>query len=101
MTEADLETFRLRFRLALVERLAIKTAFLASHVQGILSVAGTREGLLEWLHANSDESLRIYGAVLEDPGLTALFSDEAKDITDGMKKTVEKIAAEADKAFGP
>jgi hypothetical protein len=101
MVEADLETFRLKFRLALLERLTLKTAFLASHVQGILTVAGTREGLRGWLDANSEEALRVYGAALGDPALTALFADEAKEITDAMKSTVDKIAAEANKAFGP
>ncbi len=100
MNESDLGVFRLRFRLALLERLVLKTAFLASHVQGILSVAGTREGLQGWLDANSEEALRVYGAALADPGLTALFADEAKEITDSMKETVNRIAVEAERAFG-
>jgi hypothetical protein len=99
MKESDLEVFRLRFRVALLERLVLKTAFLASHLQGILSVAGTREGLLGWLDANSEESLRVYGAALKDPALTALFADEAKEVTDSMKRTVDQIAGEAKKAF--
>jgi hypothetical protein len=101
MTETDLEIFRIRFRQALLERLIIKTAFLASHVQGILSVAGTREGLSGWLDANSEEALHVYGEALKDPALTALFSDEAKEITEAMKRNVDKIALEAQKAFGP
>jgi hypothetical protein len=39
MNENDLEVFRLRFRLALIERLAVKTFFLATHVQGVLTGA--------------------------------------------------------------
>lgn len=101
MNESDLEIFRVRYRLTLLERLVLKTAFLATHVQGILSVAGTREGLSGWLDANSEEVLRAYGVALEDPALTALFADEAKEITDSMKRTVDQIAAEAQKAFGP
>jgi hypothetical protein len=66
-----------------------------------LSVVETREGLKEWLDANSEEALRVYGAALEDPALTALFADEAKEITDGIKRAADQIAAEAQKAFGP
>lgn len=101
MTPADLETFRLRFRLALVERLVLKTFFLATHVQGALTVSQTEQGLQELLDAESAEALRVYGAALEDPGLTALFADEAQEITDSVKKTVIAIAVEARKAFGP
>jgi hypothetical protein len=101
MTETDLEIFRIRFRLALLERLVLKTVFLASHVQGILTVTGTREGLSGWLDANSEDTIRVYGETLKDPALTALFSDEAREITEAMKRTVDKIASEAQKAFGP
>lgn len=63
------------------------------------SVAAVRDGLTGWLDANSEEVLRAYGAVLQDPALTALFADEAGEITDTMKNTVEIVAIEAKKAF--
>jgi hypothetical protein len=101
MNEADLEVFRVRWRLALLERLVLKTAFLADHVKGSLTVAGTATALKGWLDTNSATADRAYGAALEDPALTALFADEVKAITDDLKKTVDSIAVEAKKAFGP
>jgi hypothetical protein len=100
MDQADLETFRLRFRMALIERLTIKTFFLATHVQGLLTVAQTETGLGELLDGESAEALRVYGLALGDPGLTALFADEAKEITDSVKKTVGEIAVFAQGHLG-
>ena len=58
-------------------------------------------GLKGWLDANTASADQTYGAALQDPGLTALFADEAKEIIDTMKKTVDQIAVDAKKAFGP
>jgi hypothetical protein len=101
MTEDDVEKFRLRFRLALIERLAIKTFFLATHVQGVLTVAQTEQGLGELLDGESAEALRVYGEALGDPALTALFADEAREITEDVKHAIAKLAVFARKAFGP
>ena len=100
-TETEMEIFRLKVRIRLIERLLIKTAFLTSHVQGILTVAGTRTGLEGWLDPNSEVALRAYGPALQDPGLAALYADEVKDITDNLKKVVNEIGNDAEKAFGP
>jgi hypothetical protein len=98
--EAQLEQFRTDFHLKLLELLLVKMAFLANRLEGSLSIAQTKQGLHEWLDLNSAGALSVYGAALQDPGLTALYSDEALDVTNAMKRTIDRVAVEAAKTFG-
>jgi hypothetical protein len=42
---------------------------------------------------------RTYGAHFGDPALSALYADEVREVIDDMKKTVDKLADEADGIF--
>jgi hypothetical protein len=65
-----------------LERLTIKTAFAFYVKAGGLTVGQTIRTLKEYLDATSAQADVVYGAVLEDLGLTALFADELKEVTE-------------------
>ena len=60
----------------------IKTAFAFYVKAGGRTVDQTIRTLKEYLVATSAQADVVYGAVLEDPGLTALFADELKEVTE-------------------
>jgi hypothetical protein len=100
MDESDLEVFRTRFRLRLLEQLVLKVSFAFYIKQAGLSAQQTETMLKGYLDDTSALADRVYGAALEDPGLTALFADEAKAVVEAMKKSVTDMAVEARKTFG-
>jgi hypothetical protein len=101
MDESDLEVFRTRTRLRLLEHLTIKTAFAFYIKVGGLSVEQTQRTLKEYLDAASTETDRVYGEVLRDPGPTAIFADEAKDVAEKMKVTIDQVANDAVQILRP
>ena len=75
---AEMEAFRLRYRVSLLERLVLKTAYAAPVLAGRLSAEESRQALAGWLSATSEATDRAYGAALQDPALMALYADEAQ-----------------------
>lgn len=90
----EIEAFRLRYRVSLLERLVLKTAYAAPVLAGRSSAEESRRMLVGWLNATSDVVDRAYGAALQDPALAALYSDEAKDVTEKMIAIVESLHIE-------
>ena len=92
---AEIEAFRLRYRVSLLERLVLKTAYAAPVLAGRLSAEESRQALVGWLSATSKATDRAYGEVFQDPALTALYSDEAKGVTEKLIAIVESLHNES------
>jgi hypothetical protein len=100
MEKSEIDDFRQRFRLALVERLVLRTAFLAPVLSRGLSSQESRQTLVGWLSTNSDVADKAFGSQFRDPAKAALYADEVKEVTDEMAAFVKRIADEWDQAFG-
>jgi hypothetical protein len=94
MDEAQIFQFRLTFRLMIIEHLALKTALLAPVLIGALSVEQSQKSLKDWLDDNSAVADKAYGQHFGDPAMTALYTDEAKDVIEKYKGIVDKAAKE-------
>ena len=92
--EAEIRAFRERFRISLIERLVLKNAFAAPVIAGHLSIRESHKELTEWLDQNSKNADQAFGGHFRDPGLSALYADEVKEIVDAMKKVVDGLLAE-------
>lgn len=91
MNRADVEAFRTRVRVSLIERLVLKIAFQEPVLNHQLSGQESREVLIEWLESNSTAADSAYGAHFRgDAAQAALYADELKEIVDQMKKTVNE-----------
>lgn len=94
MAESDVQEFRERFRLWIIERLVLKFAFGTPVLAGAMSIEESEDALKEWLDLNSARADETYGSHFGDPGLAALYGDEVKEVIDDMKTVVEGIAQE-------
>jgi hypothetical protein len=97
MDDATLEAFRLRFRVTLLERLVLKTAFAAPVIARRLSAKQSRDVLVGSLESNSAEADQAYGEFFQDPSLTALYSDEVRSIVDKMIEIVDQLYEDSKK----
>jgi hypothetical protein len=86
--------FRHSVRLMILEHLAIKTAFEGLVLNHRKSIPEARQSLKDWLDANGAVIDRTYGEYFGDPGMTALYADEANDVIEKLKGVVDKFAAE-------
>lgn len=93
MDESDLHAFRINLRLALVERLVLQHALTEPVLNHQLSMPDSLRLLEIWLEDNAREVGKLAGEKFQEPGQTALFSDEAEDVANGMKAILAKIAA--------
>jgi len=93
MDETDLEIFRLKARMLLIERLALKTAFAMPVALGACTKEESRRQLIEFLEAPIGEGLeRAFGQRYQDPAKTALYSEEVREVVSSMKAYVNGLA---------
>ena len=92
MSEADVADFRARFRLWLIERLALKFALGGPVFFGGISIEQSGAALKDWLDLNSSTIDAAYGARFRDPAMAALYADEAKEVVEDLKRGVDEIA---------
>ncbi len=90
MKQADIDAFRTRVLINLIERLVLKVAFedpvRASHLTAVQS----RDALKNWLDINSSAADAAYGSRFRnDPAQSALYADEVKDLIEAMKLNVD------------
>lgn len=90
--EIELDLFRLRIRLNIVQEMALRGALLATYRTGNLDEAENLQALKHSISSNSQTADRQYGAVLRDPGKTAMYSDEVLAITEDMNHMLDLIA---------
>jgi hypothetical protein len=90
--QKDIDEFRLRFRVAILERLVLKTALVAPLLDRHLSIQESLDSLKGWLDLESEVADQTYGRHFADPALTALYADEVKEMTENMKKQVDRFA---------
>jgi hypothetical protein len=92
MDQTDVEAFRDRFRLWVIERLALKFALGGPVFFAGLSIEESSDSLKGWLDLNSSRADQSYGSHFRDPALAALYADEVKEVIEDMKKGVDEIA---------
>ncbi len=90
---ADIETFRTRYRLNLLERLSLLTFFQTWTSAGLTSDQ-CQELLAAWLEGDVEVADQRFGPHLGDAALTALHTEEMRDIHANLKKAFAKIADE-------
>ena len=73
--QTQVEAFRLRYRVAALEQLVLKTAFFAPVLARRLSAEESRQVLIDGLKISSQEADRAYGAVFQDPALGLMHED--------------------------
>ena len=95
----ELERFRLNWRLNLIERLVLRTVLVAPVLARQMSLEESTASLLDWLEQNSKAADEGYGKIFQDPGLTALYADEVKSVTDDMKMIVANYLTRQEKYF--
>jgi len=88
--QADIDAFRMRVLINLIERLILKVAFeepvRASHLTAVQS----RDALKAWLDINSSAADAAYGSRFRnDPAQSALYADEVKELIETMKRNVD------------
>ena len=91
MDETDVESFHVHARLAILERLVLKTALGAHVLSGEMTIQESRDDLKDWLDKNSAVGDAAYGARFQDPAIAGLYSEELKAAVEGMKKSVDQI----------
>jgi hypothetical protein len=94
MEKSEIAAFRQSVRLMILEHLAIKTAFEGLVLNHRKSIEQARQSLKDWLDATSAVIDRAYGEYFGDPGMTALYADEANDVIEKLKGVVDKFAAD-------
>jgi hypothetical protein len=99
VTPAEIQAFRDRIRLSLIERIALRTAFLVPLSTHQLSIEESRKALVDWLDLNSAIADRALGEKFRDPAVTALYAEEVRELTDKMKSIVDELAKEAKDVF--
>jgi hypothetical protein len=93
MNQQDLENYRVRFRLELLERLVLQHALTEPVLNRQLTMADSLFLLKDWLDNNSAAVDRMVGEAFQgDPAMTALHADEAAEIVNNMKSILDKIA---------
>lgn len=93
-SEAKLEAFRLRMRMTILERIVLQNAFSAPVMSRRLSAQQSHQVLKEVLKKTSETADATYGAVLNDPALAGLYSDEVQDIVKTMEAIVDEMYEE-------
>jgi hypothetical protein len=90
MKQADIDAFKMRVRINLIERLIFKVAFEDPVRAGHLTAMQSRDALKAWLDINSSAADAAYGSRFRnDPAQSALYADEVKELIEMMKLNVE------------
>ncbi len=90
MKQADINAFRTRVLINLIERLVLKVAFEEPVRTKHLTAAQSRDALKAWLDTNSSAADAAYGSRFRnDPAQSALYADEVKDLIEAMKLNVD------------
>jgi hypothetical protein len=92
MEPSDIAAFRERFRISLIELLALKNAFATPLLIEGKSIDESRDIVKEWLDRASATADQAYGQHFQEPGMVALYADEVKEVVENMKAQVDKIA---------
>jgi hypothetical protein len=93
MEEAEFVEWRKRIRTTIFETLVIQNAFLMQMSLGQTSVDQAEQAILEGLDGLTQRSDALWGAMLKDPALTGLYSDEVKGVIDQIKELVRFLGA--------
>lgn len=93
VTPTEIEAFRLRYRLSIVERLALK-ALLLLPLLNRQSLSESQSELKDWLDKCSESADEAYGEVFRDPSQMALYADEVKIIVEEMKGYVDSLVGD-------
>jgi|GEM_PF-5499862 uncharacterized alpha-E superfamily protein len=98
ITPEKIEAFRFRYRLAVVEKLAVKALLLLGAAPP-QSLQQSQQQIKDWLDLCSTSADQTYGRVFRDPAQMALYADEVKAIVEDMKKDLDKLVREVQEEF--
>jgi hypothetical protein len=91
MDETDLEIFRLRFRVKILEQIALRLAFGAPVLTQGKSVEASRKQLVGYLRRASTLADEVYPKAVDDPAQAALYADEAREMIEEMVSFVNTL----------
>ena len=92
MEEADSEVWRRHLRTLVFEQIVIQNAFLIQMSAGHLSVDEAERAIIAGLDADLAQADALFGALVKEPALTALYGDEVKTVLDQIKERVSQFA---------
>jgi uncharacterized alpha-E superfamily protein len=95
VTPEEIEAFRLRYKLEVVEKLAIKALLLLGAAPP-RSLRQSQREIKDWLDLCSTSADQAYGRVFRDPAQMALYADEVKAIVEHMKQDLDKLVREVE-----
>ena len=99
MSDPDVAAFRDRYRVSVLERLVLRHVLLAPVISRHLSGPESLKAIEDWLDANTNTADLALGQRLQEPALTALYAEEAKEVVERMRRSVRDIAEEAKATF--
>jgi hypothetical protein len=99
MEEAEFEVWRRHLRQVFYEQLVIQNAFAVQLLAGRLSVDEAEQLIKEGLDVTSARSDALFGELLRDPALTALYADEVKFLSPAIPSAERCIATVASSGF--
>jgi hypothetical protein len=97
--ENELEFFRLKWRVALMERLVYRTELSANALVHQIPIRNSAQALKDWLDVNSSVADKAYGEHFHDPAMAARYADEVKETVEKMKEIVDEVAADMKRDF--
>jgi len=90
----ELDFFKLRARLTILENLALRLALEARVSSQGLSIQDSQRYLEEWLETNAEEADRVYGKFFEGkPAMTALYAEAFREVIEELKERADRIAS--------
>jgi len=90
MDVTELELFKLRLRLALVEEMAVKSFVVTISSSTDVTLEKSREIAIAWLEKTAKLAEQTYLSTMSGAD-GALAADEAREIVESMKKSLMKL----------
>jgi hypothetical protein len=91
INETELEFFRLKFRLFLIERLVLRLSFSALQSGSRRSIQAARKELSDYLERAAELADQVYGEHYRDPALAALYADEVREMVQSLVNFVATL----------
>jgi hypothetical protein len=92
MDENDRQLFRVKMRVSLIERLVLHMALSEGLSGETATIPASRRALEGWLDANGVRLAEFYTSNLDDAAEAVIFSEEAREVTETMKRVLTSVA---------
>jgi hypothetical protein len=91
VTEAELEIFRLKMRVAVLEQIVAELFLAARPLVSKAEILSQRQVLRSRLEGQTRQLTQTFGAATGDPALTALYAGVVEEIESTWKTILEKL----------